>query len=160
MQKTMWKVSWMHAQNCGAFTNCKDMKRFGGPGTKKKACIRRCCWSDTATGMYSRATRLPYMAHTMSTGMPAQARKPNTIHCISETKSLISCNLPKYFVHRLPYMLLHPQQQLHYICSWATQAGRLTLSKVMAIAFLEAFLTNVSTLNIYSCEQPSFASST
>ena len=106
MQKTMWKVSWMHDQNCGACTNCKDMKRFGGPGTKKKACIRRCCWSDTATGMYSRATRLPYMAHTMSTGMPAQARKPNTIHCIPETKSLISCNLPKYFVHRLPP--LHP----------------------------------------------------
>ena len=49
-------------QDCGACSNCKDMKRFGGPGTKKKACIRRSCQSHIATGMYTKATRV--MAYT------------------------------------------------------------------------------------------------
>ena len=29
--------------DCGDCTNCKDKKKFGGPGKKKKACIKRLC---------------------------------------------------------------------------------------------------------------------
>merc|ERR1712142_1126496 len=30
-------------ENCGVCVNCKDMKKFGGKGTKKQACIHRKC---------------------------------------------------------------------------------------------------------------------
>ena len=29
--------------DCGVCSSCKDMKKFGGPGRKKKACIKRKC---------------------------------------------------------------------------------------------------------------------
>jgi len=29
--------------DCGSCSYCKDMKKFGGPGTKKKGCRRRAC---------------------------------------------------------------------------------------------------------------------
>jgi len=31
------------ANDCGACKNCRDKPRFGGPGIKKKACLRRVC---------------------------------------------------------------------------------------------------------------------
>ena len=32
------------AKDCGSCSNCKDMRKFGGPGRKKKACnIRKLC---------------------------------------------------------------------------------------------------------------------
>ena len=31
------------AKNCGSCYSCKDMKNFGGPGKKKKACVKRVC---------------------------------------------------------------------------------------------------------------------
>ena len=31
------------AKDCGVCINCKDMKRYGGPGKKKKACMKRNC---------------------------------------------------------------------------------------------------------------------
>lgn len=34
-------------EECGSCAYCKDMKKFGGPGKKKKACIRRKCLQGT-----------------------------------------------------------------------------------------------------------------
>ena len=31
------------AKDCGNCINCKDMKRYGGSGKKKKACVMRNC---------------------------------------------------------------------------------------------------------------------
>ena len=31
------------AMDCGSCINCKDMKKFGGPGRKKKCCTQRKC---------------------------------------------------------------------------------------------------------------------
>ena len=33
--------------DCGTCIYCKDMKRFGGPGKKKKGCIKRICVGAT-----------------------------------------------------------------------------------------------------------------
>ena len=29
--------------DCGTCSNCKDMKKFGGTGSKKKGCLHRIC---------------------------------------------------------------------------------------------------------------------
>ena len=31
------------AKDCGVCITCKDMKKYGGPGKKKKACVKRVC---------------------------------------------------------------------------------------------------------------------
>ena len=31
------------SDDCGVCIFCKDKKKFGGPGKRKKACIRRAC---------------------------------------------------------------------------------------------------------------------
>jgi len=36
------------ANDCGACKNCRDKPRFGGPGIKKKACLRRVCHRSRA----------------------------------------------------------------------------------------------------------------
>ncbi|XP_068215279.1 histone-lysine N-methyltransferase 2A-like [Palaemon carinicauda] len=45
LQKTMWcnKCTGCNTPNCRKCVNCLDMKKFGGPGTKKKPCIKRKC---------------------------------------------------------------------------------------------------------------------
>ena len=35
------------AKECGTCNFCKDMKKFGGPGRLKKACIQRKCLGST-----------------------------------------------------------------------------------------------------------------
>ena len=30
-------------EDCNECSNCKDMKKYGGPGTKKQCCIKRRC---------------------------------------------------------------------------------------------------------------------
>ena len=32
-----------NTKDCGVCPNCKNMKRYGGPGKKKKGCIKRAC---------------------------------------------------------------------------------------------------------------------
>ena len=36
------------SQDCGVCLNCRDMKKFGGPGRKKKKCIMRGCEKETS----------------------------------------------------------------------------------------------------------------
>ena len=31
------------AKDCGVCITCKDMKKYGGPGKKKKECVKRVC---------------------------------------------------------------------------------------------------------------------
>ena len=31
------------AKDCGVCITCKDMKKYGVPGKKKKACVKRVC---------------------------------------------------------------------------------------------------------------------
>ena len=48
----MWQLLSM-AKDCGVCNFCKDMKKFGGPGRLKKACIQRKCQGsnkEQATG--------------------------------------------------------------------------------------------------------------
>ena len=37
------KCSGCKAIDCKICTNCKDMRKYGGPGKKKKRCINRKC---------------------------------------------------------------------------------------------------------------------
>ena len=37
--------------DCGVCANCKDMKKFGGLGHRKQACVHRKCTSLTRKGI-------------------------------------------------------------------------------------------------------------
>ena len=42
-QKSLWEFAGCQQPDCGSCTECLDMKFFGGPGMKKKACPSRKC---------------------------------------------------------------------------------------------------------------------
>jgi len=54
--------------NCGNCSECLDMKEFGGPGRKKKACsMRKCTAQSTAVNLDDTISRLTSLVH--GTGM-------------------------------------------------------------------------------------------
>jgi len=41
------------AKDCGICLYCKDKPKYGGPGKKKRACVRRACSSMDITELVS-----------------------------------------------------------------------------------------------------------
>lgn len=49
-------------ETCGMCNNCKDMRKYGGPGKKKKGCSRKTC-----TGVISNSENISNLANIGST---------------------------------------------------------------------------------------------
>lgn len=50
--------------NCGTCSECRDMKEFGGPGRKKKACSsRKCDMQSAITNLDATISKLTSLVH-------------------------------------------------------------------------------------------------
>ena len=108
--------------DCSQCSYCKDMRKFGGPGRKKKGCIqRKCTFYENEKVNYNKAQKLDYTVslpqHTVITLHPASqlppsqqppSQDPPSQDPLSQPSSSYSPTLPE-----LPSLQPSPARPLH-----------------------------------------------
>ena len=81
-------------EDCGECKNCQDMVKFGGPGRKKRCCIRRTCLQLQPTMHHQNTEKVSIITATRNHFL----LQNNRIRCADETKMITDTDCVRFKV--------------------------------------------------------------